>query len=207
MYEKLLEIKKKVPYLKDDASGFGFQYASPEKVLGAINPLLNEMKVVIIPTVKHVDTERVIDQKGKTETLYNVSMEMRIINTENTEECILIPWHGAGCNGDEQGYGSALTYGLRYFLLDLFQIPTGKDDPDAKERKPAPVSTPAQLVQSQVCKMANFQVQAMLKENKITLADLNKAKTKFNGMDIPFQEMPDNIIQAVLTELNKVVTK
>ena len=207
LYEKLLEIKKKVPYLKDDASGYGFQYASPEKVLGAINPLLNELKVIILPSVTNVCTERVKDAKGKEETLYNVSMNFRIIDCEDAEKCITLGWHGAGCNGDEQGYGSALTYGLRYFLLDIFQIPTGKDDPDAKERKPVQAISPAHPVQSQVCKMANFQLKAMIESKKITLSDISNAKLEIYKRNVPFQYMPDNMIQAVLTELNKVVTK
>jgi len=52
-----------------------------------------------------------------------------------TGEKLSIPWSASGCNGDDKGLGSALTYAERYFILKQFNIPTDDDDPDAFQDK------------------------------------------------------------------------
>ena len=138
IYQKLLGIKRKVPYLKQDGKSFNYKYVTPEMTLGEINPLLLEAGIVVIPAVLDVQAiaiPHLTDKKPKdAEMLFITRMEYRIINAENPEEMIIIPWAGTGCNGDEKGFGSALTYAERYFILKLFQIATGDEDPDAKPR-------------------------------------------------------------------------
>ena len=46
-------------------------------------------------------------------------------------ETISQEWASTGCNGLDKGFGSALTYGERYYLLKLFHIQTDTDDVDA----------------------------------------------------------------------------
>lgn len=138
LWQKLLEIKKQVPYLKEDKKSFGYDYASPEQVLGVLNPLFNEHGLLIKSEIESVEHKRItVKTKSgeKEETLFVVPMVFTIINTENPEERETFRWAGSGVNGDEKGFGSALTYAERYFFLKQFNIPTGKDDPDAFERK------------------------------------------------------------------------
>jgi hypothetical protein len=138
IYQKLLKIKEAVPYLKKNKVGFNFNYADPESVLETFNPLFNEQKIIIIPRITRSETIEIDkeNEKGKksVEFLYITGIEYELIDTEDPAQSIKIPWLGSGCNNEEQGLGSSLTYGLRYFLLGLFQVPTGKDDPDAKQR-------------------------------------------------------------------------
>ncbi len=134
---KLLEVKKKVRYLRKDEQGGGgqYDYASPEKVLGAINPELNERGIILMPQVVDESHDRVVVRTrngDKNETMFILKMNMVWIDTTSGEK-IECPWYGVGCNGDEKGFGSALTYAERYFMLKFFNIPTGTDDPDAKE--------------------------------------------------------------------------
>jgi hypothetical protein len=140
IYEKLLEIKKHVPYLQKKTKGFNYDYCSPEEVLGTLNPLFENQKLIIIPETTSINyqimKEKISKSGNKTiEVLYIVDTKYTIINCEKPEEKIIIKWNGTGCNDEEKGYGSALTYSLRYFMLNLFQIPTGKDDPDAKQNE------------------------------------------------------------------------
>lgn len=138
IYQKLLAIKDEVPYLKEDKKGHNYDYASPENVFGHINPLLKKHNLCLTEGVKGVDTERITQQTSKGErnhTLYGVKIRYELINADNPEERITKDWFGSGANGAEKGFGSALTYGKRYFLLNLFDIPTGKDDPDNFQRR------------------------------------------------------------------------
>ena len=53
------------------------------------------------------------------------------VDNDQPESRITVPWFVLGSQGDPaQAMGSALTYGLRYFLTQYFQIATPEDDPD-----------------------------------------------------------------------------
>lgn len=66
----------------------------------------------------------------KTEVLYVVMMEMKWVDAEDGE-VLVEKWAGTGQNNFDKGFGSALTYGERYYLLKTFHIPTDRDDVDA----------------------------------------------------------------------------
>lgn len=149
--QKLIEVKKKVDYLKKDGKGHSYSYVTPSNILGAINPLLNEFGVLLVSEILEVNVERVLSKpkgfdvflhdKTKTteirdvyENLFLIKMKMTWIDVYSDEK-IEVQWFCAGCNGQEQGYGSALTYGERYFLLKQFNIPNNDDDPDFFRQK------------------------------------------------------------------------
>lgn len=60
IYEKLLSVKKKVPYLKKDKKSFQYSYATPSLVLGVFNPLLNEVGIILKTEVLDMTSERVL---------------------------------------------------------------------------------------------------------------------------------------------------
>lgn len=145
LFQKLLEVKKAITYLQKGEKGYQYNYVGGEAVLGAINPELNvrgiflksevtEVKTQVLKTGTRMDNnlKQVVD---KFEILYDVSMMFTFIDTE-TGEKDENRWHGSGINGEEKGFGSALTYSERYFFLKYFNIATGKDDPDAKQEEP-----------------------------------------------------------------------
>lgn len=156
LFQKLLEVKKAITYLKKGEKSYQYDYVGGEAVLGAINPELNlrgiflksevlEVKTQVLKTGTRLDKnlKQVVD---KFEVLYDVSMMFTFIDTE-TGEKDENRWHGSGINGEEKGFGSALTYSERYFFLKYFNIATGKDDPDAKQEAPL---TPAETEEIQI---------------------------------------------------------
>lgn len=157
LYQKLLKVKEQVTYLKKDTKGFNFEYASPELVLGTLNPLLNEVGLFLKTEVLSETHERVFS-KYKTqdiyvngqktqreievfETLFHLNLKFTWVDTETGFEDSAL-FTASGINNDEQGQGSAQTYGERYFLLKTFNIATGKDDPDALGAKRLGGTTP-----------------------------------------------------------------
>jgi hypothetical protein len=138
LYQKLLEVKKKIPYIKKDSKNFQYTYASPTVVLGLVNPILNELGVLLLTHVVNSTSQRIeIETKNgiKKEWLYDLSLIFEWVNCEKPEEKIVIPFRASGCNGEEKGLGSALTYAERYFILKQFNIPTDDDDPDKVVRE------------------------------------------------------------------------
>jgi len=138
--EKLFNIKKEVGFLKPDKDGHNYKYASPNAVLGAFNPLFEKYNILF--TFSIVDTksdgfskEVGTNMDGKVlmkyqfEILHTVMLLMRFEDVDSGEVRD-VPWAGTGANATEQGFGSALTYGERYFLLKYFGIPVNEDDPN-----------------------------------------------------------------------------
>lgn len=80
----------------------------------------------------------------KTEILSKLDMKFTWVDCETGEKDE--NYFGAnGQNDFEKGFGSALTYGERYFLLKYFHIATDEDDidnPDRKTSAPIAVAPP-----------------------------------------------------------------
>ncbi len=60
IYKKLLEVKKKVPYLQKDKASYQYSYATPSLVLGVFNPLLNDAGIILKTEVLEMTSERVL---------------------------------------------------------------------------------------------------------------------------------------------------
>lgn len=146
--QKLFDIKNRVPFLKPNERGFNYDYANPSRVLGVFNPLFNEHKIMFSSEVVGTKAEPItitsilgnkkdissLKEFSKTEILHTVYMKFKFEDVESGE-VREVNWAGTGNNAIEQGYGSALTYAQRYFLLNFFGIPVDKEDPNFIQSK------------------------------------------------------------------------
>jgi hypothetical protein len=174
--ERLAIIRAKAEYMKKDGSGYGYKYATIESVLGFIKPLLNEYRVGFSSQIDTGHVTRVTGQgKHANENLIQINMNFKFINLDDTSDMQSIPWTSFGQNSNEKGFGCAITYGTRYFLLNYFLIPTGDDDPDKYK---APAGTPAQIKAEQEAKAAEpidlVKLQATLLNKGIKMAELEE---------------------------------
>ena len=147
LYEKLIEVRKCVPYLKKDTQGYQYVYVSGSSVLGAIKAKMDELGVLLFPEVdKYEMTEySSVNKQGKTviDQVLKSTGFMVWKNAETPEEEIKIPWVFVGQDADiSKSFGKALTYSERYFLLKFFNIATDSDDPDAFQQKNNPSQPP-----------------------------------------------------------------
>lgn len=137
IYKKLHTVKKGLKYLQKDTTGHNYKYVSGSAVLGAVNPLLEENQLILKTEVLKMNTERIevkTKYDTKIETLFTLEMKMTFVDVETGEQDVNL-WTSAGCNGDEKGYGSALTYAERYFFLKYFNIANDEDSPEERELK------------------------------------------------------------------------
>lgn len=139
LLEKLLEIKKAIPYLKkeNENRGQGFSYVSSSQVLGIFRQKCDELGIMVIPRVTGSNAGNPKDSK---QILTELCIDYEIINVEDKDDTINIPFYAQGMDVGEKGVGKALTYGEKYLILKLFNIPTDMDDPDAQ---PGTTSTDA----------------------------------------------------------------
>lgn len=143
IYQKLLEVRKAVPFLQKDASGQQYKYNSSSQVISAVRGKLDEMGLLLISEVVghtlHAETVEYVDRdKPKKTTTYftEVDLLMTWVNTEKPEEQIKIPWYAQGVDiAGEKGVGKALTYGEKTFMLKQFNIATDQMDVDAFQQR------------------------------------------------------------------------
>ena len=136
---KLLELQKTAKAFKKDKQAFNYQYVTGDKILTVLRPKMDELGLLLIPSVKTFETERVTypvwDAKSKTmtekmEILAKITVDFTWYDAE-TGDSLTQTWAGSGMNTFDKGYGSALTYAERYFLLKTFHLATDRDDVDA----------------------------------------------------------------------------
>ena len=135
LLQKLHHIQCVVNGLKADKSSHNFSYTTGEKILKEIKPLMNELGLLLEPSVTQITTERQ-DYKTrnaeKSENTVVLNMIMTWIDVESGDQRPVM-WGAVGQNDWDKGFGSALTYSERYFLLKYFHISTDSDDIDNLE--------------------------------------------------------------------------
>lgn len=138
--QKLVEIKKGIQGFNKDTKGFGFEYVSGSQILRAIKEKMDELGVLLIPSVSyetlHWEKHEYKTKKGEEKLDFIVTMKMTYtwVNADDPTDTIIVPWICIGQQTDDisKAIGTALTYNERYFLLKFLGLPTDEDDADAK---------------------------------------------------------------------------
>jgi hypothetical protein len=183
IYQKLLFIQQKVVGLGKDGKSFGYQYVTGSKALEHIKPLMNELGLILKQEVTGFTNERqdyTTKNGAKSEILTKVDMKFTWVDCETGEKDENY-WGANGQNDWEKGFGSALTYGERYFLLKYFHIATDEDDidnPDRVTTPPVQAPKPVQVKEdTEAQRVANMQ-----KKNE-PLLTIAEHKTHINKID------------------------
>ena len=145
IFEKLVAVRKEVPYLQKENPGAQYKYVSSSQVLSNCKKKMDELGLLLMPCVTgHKVTESIIETKDSsgnvtkrtTTYLTEIDMTMTWVNAELPSEMITCTWYGQGVDiAGEKGVGKAMTYAEKYFMLKFFNIPTDKDDPDSFQDK------------------------------------------------------------------------
>jgi len=131
IFQKLIEVRKAVPYLKKETVGYQFKFVSSSQTLAAVRAKMDDMQLLLIPSVTSKTVSETSTAKGNKEHFTELEMDFMWVNADDPTERIICHWYGQGLDTGEKGVGKALTYAEKYFLLKFFNIPTDKDDPDA----------------------------------------------------------------------------
>ena len=151
IYQKLLEVRKTVPYLQKTASGAQYKYTGSSQVLSAVREKLDELGLLLITRITDSKLTSAANSKGTLVNMTELTLEFTWVNTEKPEEKIVIPFYAQGVDlAGEKGVGKALTYGEKYFILKQFNIPTDQDDPDAFQKKLEESKPPKLITAKQV---------------------------------------------------------
>jgi hypothetical protein len=150
IYQKLIEVRKSVPYLKKESQGHQYQYTGSSQVLASVRAKMDELGLMLIAKVTGHNLIEGKTAKGAKEYMTELDIEFTWVNAENLEETIVCPWYGQGVDNSEKGVGKALTYAEKYFMLKTFNIATDKDDPDAFQEKAESFRKPEPITQKEL---------------------------------------------------------
>lgn len=135
--QKLVELRKAVPYLKKDneKDKIPYKWVKADDVWMHLNPVMNELGVNFRTGSETNVKFSNYDQKTKYGTrlmfLYEADMELIWVNAENPEDKIIKTVHAVAWQDDPaKAKGSAMTYAVKYDLFNQFSIPMGEMDPD-----------------------------------------------------------------------------
>lgn len=183
LYQKLIEVRKEVPYLQKDSQmtqGQGYKYNSSSQVIGAVRKKLDELNILLI--TKIVDKRVTMDaiefeeelKNGKTKpkrtTTYFTELDLMMVwvNGEDPKELIEIPWYGQGIDtAGEKGVGKALTYAEKTFLLKEFNIATDQMDVDAFQDKMEKTSASGRITSNAIAQLKSEWIGAGYKANEL----------------------------------------
>jgi hypothetical protein len=129
IYKKLLNIQKAIKGLKKDSNGQNYQYVSGTKVLSHVRERMDEECLLLKTEVLTINNERQNytvahgkpNQRIKEEILTTVTMKFTWVDAETGEKDENL-FAANGQNDWDKGFGSAVTYAERYFLLKYFHI-------------------------------------------------------------------------------------
>lgn len=133
IYSKLIEIQKAIHGLQVDSLVNGYRYLSGNKLLKAVRPLMDLHGVLLKMEVLSIENTRqnyeVSGGRTKSEMFTSVNFRFTWVDTEDGSTDVNM-WAANGMNGWDKGFGSAATYGERYFLMKFFHLITDEDDVD-----------------------------------------------------------------------------
>ncbi|MGD7007584.1 ERF family protein [Metabacillus sp. 84] len=150
LYQKLVEVRKSVPYLKKESEGHQYKYTGSSQVLASVRAKMDEVGVLLIPKVIGHNLIEGKTAKGAKEYMTELDIEFVWINADNPDERLTCTWYGQGVDNAEKGVGKALTYAEKYFMLKTFNIATDKDDPDTFQEKAKSYQAPELISSAQV---------------------------------------------------------
>ena len=138
LYEKLLSVQQTVDkFVKDNQVGEGkqsYKAVSSDQVLETVRPLLNELKLLLLPEVNRANVIVGSTSSGTARYLTELHMTMTWVDVE-TGEKLSQQWYAQGVDlAGEKGVGKANTYAEKYYLMKVFHVPTPKDDPDGDKK-------------------------------------------------------------------------
>ncbi|MEI5909420.1 ERF family protein [Bacillus spongiae] len=153
IYQKLVEVRKKVPYLQKSNQGHQYKYVGSSDVLGAIRSELDKQGLLLLVAVKD---HKVTTSGDSAKPVYFTELDIVYtwVNADNPEERIELPFYAQGIDrAGEKGVGKGYTYSEKFFLLKFFNIATDDVDPDAfqeKQQESKPLEKPSESLLNEI---------------------------------------------------------
>lgn len=140
IYKAMAEITKKIGAISKNKRcqhGASFSYRGIDDVYNALNPLLGEYDVFVLPLAAERTSEQRQTRNGANMEIVTVRMTYRFCHADGSSvECITI---GEAMDSGDKATNKAMAVAHKYAILQAFCIPTeDMEDPDASAEPLAP---------------------------------------------------------------------
>lgn len=150
LLQKLAKIKELADVAEKENEGYKYTYVDLTSILANVTAGMKRYQVSLLPmfvpgttTVEQNVTRttktgknNVAYEQVATEMMVKSQMIYRWIDNEDPESYLDIPWFIVGAQADpSQAMGAGLTYAMRQFLCNFFQIAQVDDDVDQYRKK------------------------------------------------------------------------
>ncbi len=201
LQQKLAKIRKMTEVIQKNKKGFNYRYTSIDEILARVTAGMNKYNVSLYPNVdpqsevitpySYGKTKFTKDGQQYEEQNNEIIAQARVIytwvNDDNPDETLQIPWFVVGSQQDPaQAFGSGLTYGLRQFLIQFFQIATldGEDPDDWRSKQRFAEGEEDRAIAGKIVEQIHAMVTTYLRENpdeKQKVIALTKKYVRENG--------------------------
>lgn len=193
LIQKLAKIRAISNVAQKNKAGYNYTYADLVEILAKVTAGMIKYKVSLIPKITP-GTGRVepitlvttkFDKQGKTydqtttELMFVADMVYKWVDEDNPDDFIEVPWFVAGSQSDpSQSIGSGLTYTMRQFLTNYFQIATTEYDVDAyRSKQKMAADAEDKVIAEEIVKELDNIIRPFLAEH----TDKNEEVKKFIG--------------------------
>ncbi|MFA6201354.1 MAG: ERF family protein [Bacteroidales bacterium] len=135
LYQKLLEVRKTVPYIKKGAQGYGYNYTKESQLLGAIRGEMDvqgiwfDMDMIKLETIDL--TIKLKDNSLHKTTGIRATFKFTFTDCDSPKDSIVRHQILQDAVSDVKAIGGLETYANKYFIMKFFNIPNDDLDPDA----------------------------------------------------------------------------
>lgn len=146
IYQKLAKVRAISDVAQKNKRGYNYTYTDITEILACVKAGMKKYGVSLIPSivpgtasiaqnvVRNLKYSKTGDplETVTTEMLFSAEMLYTWVNDDNPEEQIVTPWFATASMTDPaQSFGASMSYNLRQYLTDYFQISQIDDDIDA----------------------------------------------------------------------------
>ena len=139
LHQKLLEVRKSIPYIKKDGKSYGYNYAKESQILGTIKTKMDEEGVMLDLEMQSIENVQVSVYAAKEKKCFLVegvrcNFEFTFTDCDNPTDTIVRHQILQDSGSDVKTIGGLETYANRYFMMKFFNIANDDLDPDAFEK-------------------------------------------------------------------------
>ena len=129
IYQRLNEVRKKVAYVKKDATVQGYKAVTHDMVTAMVRDHLIENGIVIVPSqIQGRMLEAGTTQRGSTIYRYEATYNIAFVNADDPADRFEIMLEAHANDQSDKAPGKACSYAVKYALLKVFNIETGENE-------------------------------------------------------------------------------
>jgi len=131
LYAKIAQVMANIDIPKTGKNEFhGYDYIESDVLAERLGKAMAQAGLVAIPSIIGMKREGDITR---------VKMEVKVVDIASGES-VTCTWYGEGQDKQDKGLYKAITGGYKYFLLKLFMVGAGGEDPEKDDGQSSAVS-------------------------------------------------------------------